>query len=220
MGCRSSCAIFEEFSTAVEWIAMRELKLGGLVHILDEFLLISTSYQNGIQNLVGFQALCKNLGIPLAPEKTVGPTSCLTFAGIELDASAMTARLPADKLLAKAIGMISSALQNNRLTLQELQSIIRFLNFACKVVVPGRAFLRRLINLTLGIKKSNHFIWLTSLAKADLQAWLLFLHQFNGKSRHTLVHGCLRLFGGTGQFLENAGFTANGQNRGLLEILR
>ncbi len=30
MGCRSSCAIFEEFSTAVEWIANNELRPAGL----------------------------------------------------------------------------------------------------------------------------------------------------------------------------------------------
>lgn len=181
MGCWSSCAIFELFSTAVEWIAQRELQLGGIVHILDDFLLMSTSEQVGKQDLTGFQALFKDLGIPLAKEKTEGPTTCLTFAGIEIDTKEISARLPADKL-AKARDIISQALLKKKLTLRELQSIIGFLNFACKVVVPGRAFLRRLINLTIGIKNPPHHVRLTLQAKADLQAWLLFLQQFNGKS--------------------------------------
>ena len=160
MGCRSSCAIFEEFSTAVEWIARKELALKGIVHILDDFLLISESLEKGNQDLTGFKLLCNTLGIPLAPEKTEGPATCLTFAGIEIDTLEMTARLPADKL-AKARQIISNALGKTKITLRELQSVISFLNFACKVVVPGRAFLRRLIHLTIGIKSPNFLVRLT-----------------------------------------------------------
>jgi hypothetical protein len=38
-------------------------------------------------------------------------------------------------------------------TLQEIQSLIGLLNFACQVVVPGRAFCRRLIDATCKVKK-------------------------------------------------------------------
>ncbi|CAH3135465.1 unnamed protein product, partial [Porites lobata] len=38
------------------------------------------------------------LGIPMAPEKTVGPSTTLAFAGIELDTVLMEARLPQEKL--------------------------------------------------------------------------------------------------------------------------
>ncbi len=85
MGCRSSCAIFEAFSTAVEWIAKEVFSPGGMVHILDDFLIISTSRQMGQSNLESFQNLSEELGIPLAPDKTEGPSTCITFAGIELD---------------------------------------------------------------------------------------------------------------------------------------
>ena len=109
MGCRSSCAIFETFSTAVEWIAKGIINPGGMVHILDDFLIISTSMQTGQQNLERFQNLCEELGIPLAPDKTAGPSTCLTFAGIELDTCEMSARLPTDKL-EKAIKLVSETL--------------------------------------------------------------------------------------------------------------
>ena len=55
-------------------------------------------------------------------------------------------------------------------------------NFACSVVVPGRVFLRRLINLTIGIRHSHQFIRLTNETKKDLQIWETFLDSFNGKS--------------------------------------
>lgn len=67
-------------------------------------------------------------------------------------------------------------------TLKQLQSLIGMLNFACKVVPPGRPFLRRLIDLTVGLKKPYYHRRLNSEAKADLNAWGLFLDHFNGKA--------------------------------------
>ena len=42
-------------------------------------------------------------------------------------------------------------MRRRKVTLVELQSLLGLLNFACKVIRPGRAFLRRLINLTCGL---------------------------------------------------------------------
>ena len=44
----------------------------------------------------------------------------------------------------------------NKITLKEMQSLLGLLNIAYKVVSPGRAFCRRLINATMGIKKPHH----------------------------------------------------------------
>lgn len=40
MGCASSCAIFERFSSAMEWIEIQKLGCHGVVHILGDFLFI------------------------------------------------------------------------------------------------------------------------------------------------------------------------------------
>lgn len=56
------------------------------------------------------------------------------------------------------------------------------LNFACSVIVPGRAFLRRLIDLTVGVKYSSYYIRLNKEVKADLAVWESFLASYNGKS--------------------------------------
>ncbi|KAJ8308242.1 hypothetical protein KUTeg_013116 [Tegillarca granosa] len=42
--------------------------------------------------------------------------------------------------------------------LKSMQSLIGSLNFACKVVSPGRTFCRRLINSTIGLSKPFHHI--------------------------------------------------------------
>ena len=47
------------------------------------------------------------------------------------------------------------------------------------MVVPGRAFLRRLIDLTKGVKSARHFIRLNKGVKDDLILWQSFLQSFN-----------------------------------------
>jgi len=82
----------------------------------------------------------------------------------------------------KCLLAIRNLLGRKEVTLKELQSLIGSLNFACSVLTPGRVFLRRLINLTIGIQHLQHFIRLTSEAKKDLQIWATFRSYFNGKS--------------------------------------
>ena len=77
--------------------------------------------------------------------------------------------------------LISSFLRRKKVTLQEIQSLTGVLNFACSVVVPGRVFLRGLIDLTKGVK-SAHFVRLTKWVKADFSMWQSFLDDFNGRS--------------------------------------
>lgn len=62
-----------------------------------------------------------------------------------------------------------------------MQSLIGVLNFACSVIQPGRAFLRRLINLTMHVSSSQTHIFLTDETKKDMKMWQKFLISFNGK---------------------------------------
>ena len=64
----------------------------------------------------------------------------------------------------------------------ELQSFIGLLSYACLVVVPGRAFLRRIIDLTCGVSNPSHFIRFNCETRADLQMWALFIEHYNGRS--------------------------------------
>ena len=113
--------------------------------------------------------------------KPVGPATCLQFAGITLDTVNMHARLPEDKL-ARCRGLLTEFYNKRSVTLKELQSLIGLLNFACSVVLPGRAFLRRMIDLTKGVRKPYYYIRLTRQCKEDILLWPNFLNSFNGKS--------------------------------------
>ena len=85
MGCSSSCKTFERLSTAMEWIARNKLGIPHILHILDDFLIIGESTPACQAKLQRFLLFCEDIGVPTAPEKTQGPSSVLTFAGIELD---------------------------------------------------------------------------------------------------------------------------------------
>ena len=88
--------------------------------------------------------MCDNLGVPMAPEKTISPSSVLCLVGRELDTDKMEARLQEEKLR-KCVTLIYEFLKRKKVSLKEMQSLIGLLNFTCSVVIPGRTFLRRLI---------------------------------------------------------------------------
>ena len=181
MGCSSSCAIFEAFSSSLEWLAKNFLGASGVLHILDDFLFIAKSESKCRSDLSKFLNLCDYLGVPIAHEKTEGPATTLQFAGITLDTIQMEARLPEDKLQ-KSRELLTDFHKRRKVTLRELQSLLGFLNFTCSVVLPGRAFLRRLIDLTKGVRRPHHRIRLTKACRKDISVWLNFLDNFNGRT--------------------------------------
>ena len=180
MGCSSSCQIFEAFSTALQWIAMEKFSISPMSHILDDFMFFGPpNSPQCSQHLTKFLQLCTSLQIPLNQSKTVLATSTVILHGIHVDTVNLTASLPVDKVQSLKTS-IQSVSKCKSVTLERLQSIIGSMNFASKVVIPGRAFSRRLIDLTKGVTKSHHHIHLNKEARADLAAWQAFLDDFNG----------------------------------------
>lgn len=179
MGVSSACQIFERFSTGLHWIGQNFMNEGITFHILDDFLIVAQSRELCESYLKQFLDVCDKIGVPMAPDKTVGPSHCLTFLGIELDTVEQEARLPSDKL-SKCIELIQEFLRRKKVTLREIQSLCGLLNFACQVVLPGRAFLRRLYEITKTLRKPHHTVKLTRGCKDDLLVWQSFLEHFNG----------------------------------------
>lgn len=182
MGLRSSAAIFDRFSSGLKWIAQSKLGISFITHILDDFLILGPANSDNCQKqLHTFLAFCEQVGVPIKADKTVGPCTCLTFMGLELDSRKMEVRLPKDKL-EKVRYLLSTHQKCRKIKLHTLQSIIGLLNFCCIVVRPGRCFLRRLIDLTRYVSQPNHRVTLNKDARRDLAAWQLFIQHFNGSS--------------------------------------
>ena len=181
-GCSISCATFEKFATFLEFAVRRRSPVGQLLHYLDDFLFGGKRNTQDCQIIMGhFQKCMSELAVPIAGEKTEGPTTVLCFLGLELDSNEMVIRLPMEKVH-EIIQKIQAVLSKRKVTLKAMQSLIGVLQFACRAIIPGRPFCRRLINSTCGILNPYYHIRVTQNIKKDLQMWLSFFEQFNGIS--------------------------------------
>ena len=144
----------------------------------DDFFIMSADFKKCASHLGVLIALCEDLGVQLAPDKTTNSSRNTTFLGIELDTSLQIAKLPLDKLH-EYTAEVRSLSVLHKIRRKDLESLIGKLNFAASVV-PARPFLRRLIDLLHSVKKPYHFIRVTNSVKQDLLTWLAFLEQYNG----------------------------------------
>ena len=181
MGASSSPALFEAFSTFIEWLTREEAQCDRVLHYADDFFIMGT--ESGVNScsrvLRCFEDVCVRVGVPLANEKTVGPVSCLTYLGLEIDSANQVVRIPISKIK-KLVTVVEGAIGSSKLSRKQLQSIIGSLSFVCRAIAPGRPFLRRLINLTLGLKQSWHRVRVSAGAREDLSMWKTFLASCNG----------------------------------------
>jgi hypothetical protein len=97
MGLSFSCKLFETFSTAVHWIIDHKLGGSGCVHFLDDFLFVGPANSPlCLQTLDKKLTMSKQIGLPIKANKTVFPTTTLTFLDLELDFELMEIRLRLD----------------------------------------------------------------------------------------------------------------------------
>lgn len=182
MGCAISCSIFEKFSSFLHWLIEYRTKHSTLDHYLDDFIFAGPRDTPVCKDLMnGFTAISAELGIPIAKEKTMGPTSRIVVLGLEIDSINMIIRIPADKLQ-EISQLIVKALERHKLTCRELESLVGKLSFFCKAVRPGRAFLRRFYDIMKTVKKPHHYIRINSCLKEDFNMWLSILETFPGQA--------------------------------------
>ncbi|CAC5358435.1 unnamed protein product [Mytilus coruscus] len=87
MGCSSNWQIFENFSTAIEWIAKNKIMIPNILHILDDFMIVDKTEDGCKKELERFLAICNDMGIPISKEKTFQPSQVMSFVGYEIDNS-------------------------------------------------------------------------------------------------------------------------------------
>lgn len=182
MGLATSCNIFESFSTALKWIALKFLNNVYIAKILDDFLLITAvNHPRPDLAYLVLKAIFSYLNVPLAPDKCVAPCKELVYLGLVIDVTNMCIKLPDDKVK-RCEKAILALLPKKKVRLREIQEICGLLQFACRAIVPGRAFLRRLYDAIKGVSNPVYFIRLSPEIKADLLVWLNFLSSYNGRT--------------------------------------
>ena len=181
---RSAPKIFNAVADALNW-HLTQTGVPEVYHYLDDFIVIGQPNSSQChQYLEILERECRSLGVPLAAHKREGPSSTLTFLGIEIDTVVGQLCLPSDKLK-RLVTTITQWGTRRTCSKQELQSLIALLNHACKVIRPGRTFLRRMIDLVTTVRSSapkSATIRLNNEFRADLAWWAEFLSQWNGSS--------------------------------------
>ena len=178
-GLRSAPKIFSAVADALEWILGKK-GVSELLHYLDDYLTMGPLDQCKA-NLELILSTCKALGVPLKTEKIEGPSTRLIFLGILLDTTTLEIRLPEEKL-AELCRLIQEWKQRQACRKRELLSLIGKLGHACKVVVAGRIFLRRMIETACKAHEPNHWVRLNRSFHSDLAWWESFLEVWNGRS--------------------------------------
>lgn len=119
--------------------------------------------------------------MPIAENKTVKPTTVLTFLGFEINTELMLVRIPETKLR-KLQGQLENFLNLKKVRLNVLESMVGLMAFCSGAIPSARAFLRRLYDLiaTVKNKKPFYFIRVALEIKMDALVWLEFLQNFNG----------------------------------------
>ena len=187
-GLRSAPKIFSALADGLLWVMLQN-GVERALHYLDDFLFVGHPESDQCtKSLQAALAVCSCLGVPVAPEKTEGPSSVITFLGIEIDTLAGQLRLPRDKLFRLQASLWQWMQPGNRSLprrsglKRDLLSLVGLLHHATKVVRPGRAFLRNLINAASVVPALDHHVHLPPAAKADLCWWGSFLPLWNGVS--------------------------------------
>jgi hypothetical protein len=189
-GLRSSCRLWDLYAAALHYFLYHHLNTKcrrEVIHYVDDFLFIVEpgKMEEAQRMLAGAIALCAELGLPLAAEKTEGPVTCLTFLGIELDTIKLEARLPEQRLSELRRLMVEWG-QRSLASIRDLQSIAGLLNFAAQVIRPGRFWLSsfyKQIALLLRTKVQPTLpCKIPRAVSADVSHWKTLLHEWNGVS--------------------------------------
>ena len=180
-GASISCSIFQEFSDSVAFLVKYRAHKP-LVNYLDDYFFAALRKLLCDSQVSVFLDICKDINFPVSLEKTVWGTTILTFLGLLIDTVNQLICIPCDKIY-RALDMLKYFLnkRNGKVTVLEVQKLAGFLNFLCKAIVPGRAFVRRLYSLystSIGIPLLQyHHVRITEDVRMDLRIWKTFLSQ-------------------------------------------
>ncbi|XP_065145726.1 uncharacterized protein [Paramisgurnus dabryanus] len=180
-GCRSSPKIFDSLSEALCWILTNNHKLPYVLHLLDDFLIItptSSPPHSGLSTLV---KVFSEIGVPLSKEKTLGPCTSIEFLGITLDSISFQASLPLEKIQRIAL-LLSNYILADRCTKQQLLALLGHLNYAIRIIPQGKSFVSNLLAKAATIPSLHDKTTLDEACKMEMRLWQQFLSSWNGIS--------------------------------------
>lgn len=144
-----------------------------VINYLDDFLFGKFKQSFCDLQVTLFIEICAEINFPVSLEKTEWASPIIVFLGLLINTITRTIAIPQDKVN-KAVDLIEEILSSKKVKVIQIQSIAGTLNFMCKAIVPGRAFVRRLYYKIAGLKQHHHVRVGTEI-KEDLNMWLSLL---------------------------------------------
>lgn len=211
MGARSSCKSFQRVGLAIQETVLK--RFGGpaiIISYLDDALLIVVGFDEAVRLRLLFEQLCGEIGFPVNFGKSVGPVRDVVFLGILFDLQEGVLTLPSKKVR-ETLVLLEEFYLKKKCRVRELTSLLGKLCWACRVVRPGRSFLRRMYDLLGGKARfPHHHLDLNRCAKADLAMWLQFFQGSSGA-----ISRPIRLPGEEGHFGSDASGGDDGSPSGF-----
>ncbi|XP_016519228.1 uncharacterized protein LOC103155683, partial [Poecilia formosa] len=180
-GCCSSPKIFDSLSEALCWILINTYKLPYVIHLLDDFVVVTPPSSPPHSGLNTLTHAFSQLGVPLSEEKTVGPQTSLEFLGITLDSSSFQASLSSEKINRITL-ILSNFLLADKCSKQQLLSLLGHLNYAICIISQGKSFISRLLSKAASIHSLHGSLAIDRSCKLEMRLWHYFLSSWNGIS--------------------------------------
>ena len=155
-GLQSAPLLFTAVADSLAW-ALACNGVHHFIHYLDDFFFVGPPNSVACAWMLETAVpLYTKLGLPVAPSKVEGPSTVLTFLGIELNSVQLELRLPQVKIL-RLRETLKEWIGRRFPSKHQLQSFIGHvqLSHAALVVKPGRTFLRGLIDAMRRLKQGG-----------------------------------------------------------------
>ena len=124
--------LFQKCSTFLHWLVQIKFVIDTLDHYLDYFIFPGEALTNDCEILMNtFLKISEERGVPIMENKTVHPTTVLTFLGLEIDTVLMVVRIPSCKLL-KLKSYCEEILLRRKVKYMFLESAVGEMPFLCK----------------------------------------------------------------------------------------
>lgn len=152
-----------------------------ILNYLDDYIIIGDTYEQCREGQQILMRLLISVGFSISWKKCASPCQIVEYLGIILDSTRMELRIPEAKMerLHKELLFFEN---KTRCTKKQLQRLCGIIAHVAKIVRGGRIFSRRLLDKLKGLKEGNPRIRLSNSFRLDMEWWLGFADQFNGRS--------------------------------------
>ena len=178
-GLRPAAFWFDLTANMLRYIYVKHGAANTTLYYLDDVITITNDRDSCQDSLDKITEVCEKAGFTISSKKTVGPSRIITFLGIEIDTIKKQLKM-SDEKMAEIKSDLNDWKGKTYCSKRDLLSILGKMNFCSQMILHGKKFMRRLIELSTKGKTINSKLSLTRQAKADIEWWIQSMAKYNG----------------------------------------